>query len=60
MRLAEQLRERGLFVPGIRPPTVPLGQSLLRISLTAGHTAEHLERLLAALAELRPTLLQSS
>lgn len=51
--LAERLHERGLFVPGIRPPTVPLGQSLLRVSLTAGHTDEHAARLVAAFGELR-------
>lgn len=49
MAIAQRLREQGLLVPGIRPPTVPLGQSLLRISLTAGHTSEHLARLLQAL-----------
>jgi 8-amino-7-oxononanoate synthase len=49
MAIAQRLREQGLFVPGIRPPTVPLGQSLLRISLTAGHTSEHTEWLLQAL-----------
>jgi 8-amino-7-oxononanoate synthase len=49
MAIAQRLREQGLFVPGIRPPTVPLGQSLLRISLSAGHTSEHTEWLLQAL-----------
>ncbi len=47
---AERLRERGLWVPAIRPPTVPAGQSRLRISLSAGHTAEMLESLVNALA----------
>ncbi len=48
MDFAESLRSRGLFVPGIRPPTVALGRSLLRVSLTAGHSAEHIERLVEA------------
>ena len=51
MRLSDQLRERGLLVPGIRPPSVPAGQSLLRVSLSYGHQPEMIERLLAALAE---------
>lgn len=45
MALSARLRERGLLVPGIRPPTVPRGQSLLRISLCHGHTPEMIDRL---------------
>ena len=44
-----RLRARGLFVPAIRPPTVPDGEACLRISLTAGHTEEMISALLAAL-----------
>ena len=51
MRVAQQLRARGLFVPGIRPPTVPPGESLLRISLSWAHSADMLEQLLAVLAD---------
>ncbi|MBP87796.1 MAG: 8-amino-7-oxononanoate synthase [Planctomycetaceae bacterium] len=39
------LGERGLFVPGIRPPSVPEGESLLRISLSYAHTPEMLGQL---------------
>lgn len=46
------LRERGLLVPAIRPPTVPAGTARLRISLSAAHTTEHVERLIDALEEL--------
>jgi 8-amino-7-oxononanoate synthase len=41
-----------MFVPAIRPPSVPEGQSLLRISLTCLHTEQQLEDLIAALAEV--------
>ncbi len=51
MTLAAALRDRGFWVPGIRPPTVPEGESLLRISLTCGHTDDMLSALRAALAE---------
>jgi 8-amino-7-oxononanoate synthase len=53
MQLAIQLREQGLFVPGIRPPSVPHGESLLRISLSYAHTSEQLERLVNALHDAR-------
>jgi len=52
--LSHVLRERGLFVPAIRPPTVPEGEACLRISLTVGHTDEMLAILVAALGQ--PTL----
>jgi 8-amino-7-oxononanoate synthase len=46
------LLERGLLVPAIRPPTVPPGSSRLRVTLSAAHTDEDVDRLLAALDEL--------
>lgn len=51
LELGEQLWGRGIYVPAIRPPTVPDGTCRLRISLSTSHTPEHLERLVAALAE---------
>ncbi len=53
MRLAEALFERGYFVPGIRPPSVPVGRSLLRLSLSYAHTDAMLAGLLETLRELR-------
>ncbi|NNM84395.1 MAG: 8-amino-7-oxononanoate synthase [Phycisphaerales bacterium] len=50
-----QLRERGLFVPAIRPPTVPADTARLRISLMADHTDGHIEQLLQALQDLGST-----
>jgi 8-amino-7-oxononanoate synthase len=54
MKLAGALREAGFFVPGIRPPSVPEGQSLLRLSLCWHHTPEILELLARELAAFRP------
>jgi 8-amino-7-oxononanoate synthase len=55
MRIAEQLRDAGYFSPGIRPPSVPAGQSLLRLSLCYHHTAEMIDGLVEQLALLKPT-----
>jgi len=49
---AAHLRDSGFLVPAIRPPSVPEGQSLLRISLTCLHTERQVEDLVAALCEV--------
>ena len=46
------LLQDGLWVPAIRPPTVPVGTSRLRVTLSAAHTDEDVSRLLQALAPL--------
>jgi 8-amino-7-oxononanoate synthase len=53
MKFAAELKRRGLFVPGIRPPSVPVGESLLRISLTANHTPQMCDRLILSMNEIR-------
>jgi 8-amino-7-oxononanoate synthase len=51
--LAAALRDRGLFVVAIRPPTVPAGQSRLRASVMATHTTEDIAFVLDAFAAVR-------
>lgn len=46
---AEQLRAAGLWVTAIRPPTVPPGSARLRITLSAAHQPEDIDRLLEVL-----------
>ncbi len=55
VELSRLLRSCGLFVPAIRPPTVPRHRALLRVSLSALHTEAHLEQLLKGLAQSKTT-----
>jgi 8-amino-7-oxononanoate synthase len=50
--LSEKLRERGIWVAAIRPPTVPQGTARLRITLSAAHGAADVTRLTETLHEL--------
>ncbi|MDZ4202096.1 MAG: 8-amino-7-oxononanoate synthase [Gallionella sp.] len=52
LKLSEGLRERGIWVAAIRPPTVPQGTARLRITLSAAHGEADVERLIGALHEL--------
>ncbi len=52
MRISKGLRERGILVPAIRPPTVPQGTARLRISLSAAHQSRDIHCLTQALNEL--------
>lgn len=55
LALAARLDEHGLWVPAIRPPTVPVGTSRLRVSLSADHSFDDLDRLQSALARTGET-----
>ncbi|WP_276257396.1 aminotransferase class I/II-fold pyridoxal phosphate-dependent enzyme [Haloglomus litoreum] len=46
--LADRLHEAGIVAPAIRPPTVPEGTSRIRLAPTAAHTADDVDRCLAA------------
>jgi 8-amino-7-oxononanoate synthase len=52
MQAGAQLRQAGFFVPGIRPPSVPAGESLLRISLSWLHQPAQLESLAHTLRKI--------
>jgi 8-amino-7-oxononanoate synthase len=52
VRISLQLRERGLLIPAIRPPTVPAKTARLRLSISSEHTEQHLQQASAAIAEV--------
>ena len=49
---SDALRAQGLWVPAIRPPTVPAGTSRLRITFSSAHETADVDRLLEALGRL--------
>jgi 8-amino-7-oxononanoate synthase len=54
MQVAASLARQGLWVPAIRPPTVPAGTARLRITLSAAHTEQEVQTLADALNQLKP------
>ncbi len=52
LAVADALYARGIWVPAIRPPTVPAGSARLRFTFSASHGDEDLDRLLDALASV--------
>ena len=51
LNLSDGLRELGIWVAAIRPPTVPQGTARLRITLSSAHSAADVTRLIEALHE---------
>ncbi|MDU2208961.1 MAG: 8-amino-7-oxononanoate synthase [Veillonella sp.] len=52
LRLAHELEVRGIIITAIRPPTVPVGESRLRMTVTAAHSKEQLDYVAQTLHEL--------
>ncbi|MFE0026358.1 glycine C-acetyltransferase [Amycolatopsis sp. NPDC059021] len=55
-RLAELLLERGVYVIGFSYPVVPQGKARIRVQLSAAHSAEDIDRAIAAFVEARKAL----
>ena len=53
LAISRRLEDQGFFIAAIRPPTVPEGTSRLRITLTAAHRVEDVDRLFEALAPIQ-------
>ncbi|MAD00476.1 8-amino-7-oxononanoate synthase [Pseudomonas abyssi] len=57
LALSAALRQRGILVTAIRPPTVPKGTARLRVTLSAIHTEQQVDRLLETLAQAQQELI---
>ncbi len=52
LRISRALLDRNIWVPAIRPPTVPKGTARLRVSLSAAHSKMDIDQLIEALKEI--------
>jgi 8-amino-7-oxononanoate synthase len=56
LAVAKLLDEAGYWIPAIRPPTVPVGSSRLRITFSANHSVDDLRELIQALKNIEKTV----
>ena len=56
LQVAQQLYKKNIWVPAIRPPTVPANTARLRITFSASHTTEQINQLIQALMEIEDGL----
>jgi 8-amino-7-oxononanoate synthase len=52
VKVAQQLYQKNIWVPAIRPPTVPTDTARLRITFSASHTTDQIDQLIQALMEI--------
>ena len=57
---AKLLDEAGYWIPAIRPPTVPIGSSRLRITFSANHTVDDVRMLIATLQSIEQQIIEKS
>lgn len=51
VKVADQLKEKGVILSAIRPPTVPVGESRLRLTVNAKHSQSDLKQAAVTIAE---------
>jgi glycine C-acetyltransferase/8-amino-7-oxononanoate synthase len=50
------LQKKGIYIPAIRPPTVPKGTSRLRVTVSAEHSIEQIDAALSAIQQVGQSL----
>jgi 8-amino-7-oxononanoate synthase len=58
MAMSAALHKKGIWVSAIRPPTVPKNEARLRITLSAAHSEEQIDRLIHTLADISGDILK--
>jgi len=56
VQMADAMLERGIYVIGFSFPVVPRGEARIRVQISAGHSREHLDKAIAAFAEVGKAL----
>ncbi len=59
MSISQSLEQQGILISAIRPPTVPANTARLRITFSANHTEQHINKLLSVLENVLPELQQN-
>ena len=53
LKFSKLIKESGIYIPAVRPPSVPKGSSRIRITLMANHTEKHIEKLKKVLKKIK-------
>lgn len=56
LAISKLLWDRGIHVPGVRPPTVSPGMARMRVSVTAAHEERHIDRIMEVFEEAQRTM----
>ena len=56
LKVSKLLLKKGIFVPAVRPPSVPKGESRIRITLMSTHKRKHIDKLINVMSELEKSI----
>ncbi len=53
LKVSKILKDNGIYIPAVRPPSVPIGSSRIRITLMSSHTLKHIDKLKKVLNKIK-------